>query len=79
MNLSYVVNTVSAQPRAAVGDFNGVSLAGNVPGIEVELSDPTGQHGSVTLFFRTPEEKVYAEAAFKAGATVTLGLPDPVE
>ena len=75
MQITYNVHNVSPQPRASVGTVEGVTLAVMVPEIEVELSDPTNQHGSVTLHFRTPEEKEYAKTVF-SGKTVTLTLPE---
>ena len=76
MNITYNVHNVYATQRAGVGDVNGNTLAVIVPEVEVELTDPTNQHGSLQLHFRTPEEQVYALAAFKAGESATITLPD---
>lgn len=77
MNIEYTVGDVSAQTRPNVASINGVTLSVIVPEIEVELFDATGQHGSVQLRFRTPDEQAYALAAFKPGTLITITLPAP--
>jgi hypothetical protein len=76
VNINYSVNNVYSTTRAGIGTVLGTQLSVIVPEVEVELYDPTGQHGSVQLHFRTPEEQAYAAATFKAGETVTITLPD---
>ena len=78
MELKFQVHSASAQPRNAVGDFNGQMLSAPVPGFEVELTDPEGVHGSMSLFFRSPEEIELAKAIFAQDAVVTFSVADPV-
>lgn len=72
MTLTYIVAGVSKQTRPAVVALNGTTVSANVPEIEVELTDPLNQHGSVAFHFRTPEEQEYALENFVPGETVKI-------
>lgn len=74
MDLKYTINTVSQQSRMQVGEFNGATMSAAVPGVEVELYDPSGVNGSMSLFFSSPEDQALALKSFKAGQTVFLTL-----
>ena len=78
MDLKYVVHTISQQSRMQVGEFNGQTLSAAVPGVEMELSDPTGMNGSMVLFFTSSEDQAYVLKSFKAGDSITLSL-SPVQ
>jgi len=81
MKLEFVVNSISAQPRNRVGTFDGITLGAAVPGVEVELYDPKGIHGSLTLFFSTPDEQAWAWSNAKPGEpfSIELGETAPAE
>lgn len=72
LTLTYSVAGVSRQSRPAVVELNGTTVSANVPEIEVELTDPLNQHGSLQLHFRTPEEQEYALVTFIQGETVKV-------
>lgn len=72
LTLTYTVHGVSKQTRPAVVELNGTTVSASVPEIEVELTDPLNQHGSLQLHFRTPEEQAYAVEHFVAGSTVEI-------
>lgn len=50
------------------------TVAAQVPVIEIELIDESGQHGTHVYRFRTPEEKDYARQTFVQGQTYILNL-----
>lgn len=75
LKISFSVAGVSRQTRPAVVELNGATVSVNVPEIEVELTDPINQHGSLTLHFRSPEEQSFALANFIQGETVELSVP----
>ena len=72
MQVTYTVNGVSPQTRPSVATVNGVDMAVVVPEIEVELVDPTNQWGTLTLHFRSPDERDYALATYTPGGTATV-------
>ena len=74
MEWSFLVHNVSPQTRPAVATVNGVDLSASVPEVEVELSDPLNQQGSIQLHFRTPAEQAYALSTYKPGEMVTVQI-----
>lgn len=74
MNITYLVNRVSASQHLAEVDLKGQKVTAQVAVTEVELVDEEGQHGSLTLRFRTPEEVEFAVATFKQGENYVLSL-----
>lgn len=72
MDLVYVVNRASAHPREVDVTYNGQAARAMMTELEVEMYDPEGKHGTITMRFSAAE---MAEAkAFVAGATVTVSL-----
>lgn len=74
LKISFSVAGVSRQTRPAVVELNGATVSVNVSEIEVELTDPINQHGSLTLHFRSPEEQAYALEHFVQGEMVELAF-----
>lgn len=73
MNFTWVVNRVSTHPRPVEVDWKGDKAVMQLAETEVEMVDPTGVHGSVTLHFSGKAEMEHA-SKFSTGATVSLNM-----
>lgn len=74
MELKMKVHALRTNEVAATVQMNGVDVEAKVPQFEVELVDPTGQHGTVTLRFRSPEERAEAAEKFEQDGDATLSF-----
>nr|WP_294550014.1 hypothetical protein [uncultured Rhodopila sp.] len=72
MQTAYFVNRVSVHKQPMDIVVAGEPSRQAVDQVEVELVDPTGQHGTITRRYHKPSEIAWAKVAFVQGATVTL-------
>lgn len=73
MKMTYVVNRASHHPRAVEVDYKGEKARMTMSELEVEMHDPTGVHGTITMHFSGTSE-LAAAAKFVDGGTVTVDL-----
>ena len=72
---SYLVNRASTSERAMnVTLPDGSNVEARVAIFEVELVDETGQHGTITRRYQTPEERHMAADKYRAGEHIELDL-----
>jgi hypothetical protein len=75
MQISMLINSVTTPKYPTkVTLQNGSEVMADVAIVEVELVDETGQHGSRTMRFFTPEEKEFALAKYTQGEMISVEL-----
>ena len=70
LTVSRIQHATSNQAATIDGEIVNVMI----PTLEVELYDPTGQHGSVLIRYRKPSEIEAALATFKQDEAVVLTI-----